>query len=90
MCLAGHEVNDSEIQLNTIENEQQKENLAADHFFSSLLDTPEGAQGALYYKGLIDEVELYNRALRPTEIQAIYRAGSWGKCKPRFAVVAGD
>ncbi len=54
------------------------------------LDTPEGAQGALPYKGLIDEVELYNRALRPDEIDAIYRAGSRGKCKPRSAVVASD
>jgi len=54
------------------------------------LDTPEGVQGALPYKGLIDEVELYNRALRPTEIEAIYRAGSKGKCKPRFAVVGSD
>jgi len=48
------------------------------------LDTSEGAQGALHYKGLIDEVELYDRALSATEIQAIYRAGSRGKCKPRF------
>ena len=48
------------------------------------LDTPEGAQGALHYKGLIDEVELYDRALSAPEIQAIYRAGSRGKCKPRF------
>ena len=48
------------------------------------LDTPEGAQGALLYKGLIDEVELYNRALSATEIDAIYRAGSRGKCKPRI------
>jgi hypothetical protein len=48
------------------------------------LDTPEGAQGALHYKGLIDEVELYNRALSSSEIQAIYHAGSRGKCKPRI------
>lgn len=47
------------------------------------LDTPEGAAGALHYKGLIDEVELYNRALSGAEIQAIYWAGSRGKCKPR-------
>jgi len=32
--------------------------------------------------GLIDEVEIYNRALGASEIQAIYDAGSEGKCKP--------
>ncbi len=48
------------------------------------LNTPEGAAGVLPYKGLIDEVELYNRALSAAEIQAIYRVGSRGKCKPRL------
>jgi len=33
------------------------------------------------YKGLIDEVEFYNRVLAVTEIQAIFNAGSAGKCK---------
>jgi hypothetical protein len=37
--------------------------------------------GERYFHGLIDEVELYNRALSVTEIQAIYNAGSAGKCK---------
>ena len=31
---------------------------------------------------MIDEVELFNRALTPTEIRSIYAAGSNGKCKP--------
>jgi hypothetical protein len=31
--------------------------------------------------GLIDEVEVFNRALGQSEIQAIYKAGSAGKCK---------
>ncbi|MEY2526127.1 MAG: hypothetical protein QOE73_898 [Verrucomicrobiota bacterium] len=31
---------------------------------------------------IIDEVELFNRALSPTEIGSIYAAGSAGKCKP--------
>jgi len=35
-----------------------------------------------YFPGLIDEVSLYNRALFPGEINAIYLAGSAGKCKP--------
>ncbi|TAL01166.1 MAG: hypothetical protein EPO07_08740 [Verrucomicrobia bacterium] len=38
------------------------------------------------YAGFIDEVALYNRALSSAEIQAIYHAGSNGKCtSPPFA-----
>jgi len=37
--------------------------------------------GARYFKGLIDEVGIYNRAISASEIQAIYNAGSAGKCK---------
>ena len=33
------------------------------------------------FEGLIDEVSIYNRALRPEEIQAIYQAGAAGKTK---------
>jgi uncharacterized repeat protein (TIGR01451 family) len=33
------------------------------------------------FSGLIDEVEIFNRALSATEIQAIFNAGSAGKCK---------
>lgn len=33
------------------------------------------------FNGLIDETTLYNRALSAQEIQAIYHAGSAGKCK---------
>ena len=40
--------------------------------------TVEGSQE--YYAGLVDEVEIFNRALSQTEIQAIYNAGSAGKC----------
>ena len=34
-----------------------------------------------HFDGLIDEVEIFNRALTSSEIQAIYLAGSAGKCK---------
>jgi hypothetical protein len=34
----------------------------------------------VYYAGLLDELSLYNRALGQNEIQAIYNAGSAGKC----------
>ncbi len=37
--------------------------------------------GAYPFNGLIDEVEVFNRALSASEIQAIYAAGSAGKCK---------
>ncbi len=33
------------------------------------------------FRGVIDEVEIFNRALTAAEVQAIYNAGSAGKCK---------
>jgi hypothetical protein len=39
-----------------------------------------------FYTGEIDEVEAFNRALSDAEIQAIYFAGSAGKCKSSTAV----
>lgn len=47
-------------------------------------DTLEEAGGGSHYKGLIDEVDVYNRALSQTEIQSIFSVGARGKCKPRF------
>jgi hypothetical protein len=35
-----------------------------------------------FWDGMIDEVELFNRALSGSEIQSIFNAGSFGKCKP--------
>ena len=35
-----------------------------------------------FFKGRIDEVEIFNRALSQSEIQSIYNAGSAGKCQP--------
>jgi uncharacterized repeat protein (TIGR01451 family) len=40
-----------------------------------------GSGDCARFAGLIDEVEIYNRALSSSEIQAIYNAGSAGKCK---------
>ena len=37
--------------------------------------------GSNQFNGLIDEVEIFNRALSAAEIQSIYTAGSDGKCK---------
>jgi hypothetical protein len=40
-----------------------------------------------YLDGAIDELAIYNRALDPSEIIAIYNAGSAGKCKELFTDV---
>ena len=37
--------------------------------------------GPLSLSGIIDEPAIYNRALSPAEIQAVYEAGAAGKCK---------
>lgn len=39
------------------------------------------ANGGRFWNGRLDEVEIFNRALSPAEIQAIYNTGSFGKCK---------
>ncbi len=46
--------------------------------------------GGERYIGLIDEVELFNRALSASEIQAIFNAGSAGKCKTNTVPVDID
>ncbi len=38
--------------------------------------------GAAYFNGDIDEVEIFNRALAPSEVKGIFNAGAFGKCKP--------
>jgi len=35
-----------------------------------------------FFKGRMDEVEIFNRALSAAEIRSVYEAGSFGKCKP--------
>ncbi|MCX6925922.1 MAG: immunoglobulin domain-containing protein, partial [Verrucomicrobia bacterium] len=39
-----------------------------------------GGQVAGYFNGRLDEVSFYNRALAAPEVQALYLAGSFGKC----------
>lgn len=41
--------------------------------------------GPVPFKGEIDEIALYSRALSPNEVQAIYGAGAGGKCGPPTA-----
>jgi hypothetical protein len=38
--------------------------------------------GGVPWIGALDEVEVYNRALSTNELNAIYSAGTAGKCKP--------
>jgi hypothetical protein len=46
--------------------------------------------GQQFYSGLIDEVQLFNRALSAEEIAAIYNApGNSGMCKPCYAPPSG-
>src|SRR5207245_7796000 len=41
-----------------------------------------GVAGLNPFTGQMDEISIYNRALSSDEIQAIYNAGSAGKCAP--------
>lgn len=43
-----------------------------------------------HFPGLIDELEIFNRALLAEEIAAIYSAGSAGKCKPQCTPPPSD
>lgn len=43
-----------------------------------------------FFNGLIDEIEIFNRALSASEIQAVYNAGSAGKCKNANGDADGD
>jgi Concanavalin A-like lectin/glucanases superfamily len=47
-------------------------------------DTVEGESGGVHYTGLIDEIDLYNRALSGSEVRSIYLVGAKGKCKGRM------
>ena len=43
---------------------------------------PANPGGSVFFDGAIDELEIYNRVLTGAEIQAIFLAGTNGKCKP--------
>ena len=36
-----------------------------------------------FFVGDMDELQIFNRALTPQEVQSIYNAGSTGQCKPQ-------
>lgn len=48
--------------------------------------TVEGPVGGGHYVGQVDEVEIFNRALTVSEVQAIFDSGSAGKCKLQVSV----
>jgi hypothetical protein len=41
-----------------------------------------GGTPVRYFRGIVDEVDVFDRALAPEEVLAIYAAGGAGKCKP--------
>lgn len=41
-----------------------------------------GDDASFSFSGLVDEIQIYNRALTSSEIQAIYQAGTNGMCAP--------
>ena len=43
-------------------------------------ERPPGDLNSGFYAGLLDEASVYSRALSPSELQAIYSAGTSGKC----------
>jgi hypothetical protein len=45
--------------------------------------------GAEKFKGLIDEIEIFGRALSPGEVLSMYQAGSGGQCRPCTAPPSG-
>jgi uncharacterized repeat protein (TIGR03803 family) len=47
------------------------------------------AEGSFNFSGLLDEIQIYNRALSPAEIQAIYQAGTNGMCPPTPLMFTG-
>src|SRR5258708_15416963 len=48
-----------------------------------------GDRGKLeFYSGLIDEIAVYNRTISASEVQAIFKADSAGKCSRGAAIVS--
>src|SRR4029077_17810190 len=39
---------------------------------------------ASYFRGKLDEIEIFNRVLTPAEVLAIFNARDFGKCKARI------
>jgi hypothetical protein len=50
----------------------------------------DGGGAIKLFRGLIDEIEVFNRALSASEIRAIHHAGSVGKCLVRITADGGN
>jgi len=64
-----------------LENTNSIQNLTRGQSNNPLMIGNQPAFGPRLFNGLIDEVEIFNRALTQAEIQSIFNAGSAGKCK---------
>jgi hypothetical protein len=51
---------------------------------------PFGLGGSLAFEGIIDEAQIFDRALTDAEILGIYQAGTDGQCKPDIFVASID
>ena len=47
-----------------------------------------GNVASVFFQGIIDEAQIYDRALSDAEILAIYQAGADGQCKPDIFVAS--
>jgi len=48
------------------------------------------AEGSFNFSGMLDEIQVYNRALSSSEVQAIYQAGTNGMCPPTPLMFIGS
>jgi hypothetical protein len=71
-------------------------NLVSSNSSTVVIPTPNApltigqAEGGLSFNGLLDEIQIYNRALSASEIQAIYQAGTNGMCAPTPLMFTGS
>jgi hypothetical protein len=72
------------IYLNGVEIDSKATTIGA--MVSNNLTVKIGNNNRAGYVGRIDELAIYNRALSPSEIQALFNAGTAGKCKPTATV----
>jgi uncharacterized repeat protein (TIGR01451 family) len=50
-------------------------------------NNPAVSSAGQFFKGAIDELEIFNRALSQAELDSIFKAGSAGKCKAQICAV---
>jgi hypothetical protein len=65
-------------------------NLRNDAVLAAGVSTCTGIDGTEFFRGQLDEIEIFDRALTSSEIAAIFGAGSAGKCKKCAANVTSQ